>query len=431
MQGQLTRPASAPPQHNYTRNHRATSVGHDLIKYYQTFLADYETAHPDDVSPFVAGASTGPPPLLDGDKIQVWSGGDAPAWQVGVVSGVVRGAEGNAEVPAGAIKATVTFEDGRVQTIPNMADVRWRRDRVPAAAPVRRPRPAGGGGVDGNGQPVLPDGSKRKRGGAQGGHFWRDYVPTDSAFAQPGGHPPGTGPVAAPLFAALGPGEAGVATYRQRQQERSRALGLAPVTRRTAALFAACDGRRRLGPAHSVDEWLHQRSFGALAPLFAAHEVDLEVLPLLTGEDLEEIGVADKQQRLELLVYVTAEFNGRVASTVYAEVEGLNARAGEKLAGVNDGDDKPAEEEEDVDDCMGADIYMHSLLGIQPQHGTQAAPLFTGQAPASDRLGDGEPEAPAAIVTAVAAPEPPAPAEQAPVPALQDTGDVHMDAEGV
>jgi hypothetical protein len=401
-------------------------VGHDLIKYYQTFLADYETAHPDDVSPFVAGASTGPPALLDGDRIQVWSGGDAPVWQVCVVSAVVRGAEGNAEVPAGAIKATVTFEDGRVQTIPNMADVRWRRDRVPAAAPVRRPRPAGGGGVDGNGQPVLPDGSKRKRGG-QGAHFWRDYVPTDSAFAQPGGHPPGTGPVAAPLFAALGPGEAGVATYRQRQQERSRALGLVPVTRRSAALFAACDGRRQLGPAHSVAEWLHQRSFGALAPLFAAHEVDLEVLPLLTGEDLEDIGVADKQQRLELLVYVTAEFNGRVASTVLAEVEGLSTRAGERLAGVNDGDDGlvgPTAEEEDGDDCMGADIYMHSLLGIQPQHGTQAAPLLTGQAPASERLGDMEPEAPAAV-----APEPPALAEQAPVAASQDTGDVHMDAE--
>ena len=33
-------------KHNYTRNHRATSVGHDLIKYYGTYLSAYEQAHP-------------------------------------------------------------------------------------------------------------------------------------------------------------------------------------------------------------------------------------------------------------------------------------------------------------------------------------------------------------------------------------------------
>ena len=420
-------------QHNYTRNHRATSVGHDLIKYYQSFLADYEIAHPDDVIPYQSsGPAPGPPPLADGDRIQVWSGGDAPAWQVGVLSGVVRGAEGNAEVPPGTTKATITFGDGTTQTFPNMADVRWRRDRVPSTQAPRRPRAPGGGGGGGDGQPVLPDGSKRKRGG-QGAHFWRDYVPTDSAFAGPGGqgHPPGTGPVAAPLFAPLGLGEAGAATYRQRQQERSRALGLAPVTRRTAALFAACDGRRRLGPAHSVAEWLQQRNFGALAPVFAAHEVDLEVLPLLTGEDLEDMGVADKQQRLELLVYVTSEFNGRIASTIHAEVEGLSEKAGERLAGVrppndpahpaplNDGDDGPVEENVDEDDCIGEDLYLHAMMGVQPQHGTQAAPLVGRPA-----LTVGQRAGEAAATVVAPEPEPPAAAVQAP-----ETEGVPMDAE--
>eukprot|EP00982_Pelagococcus_subviridis_P003426 25973-Pelagococcus_subviridis.AAC.1 len=34
---------------NYTENHRATSVGHDLITHYQNYLCEYELANPEDV----------------------------------------------------------------------------------------------------------------------------------------------------------------------------------------------------------------------------------------------------------------------------------------------------------------------------------------------------------------------------------------------
>jgi hypothetical protein len=126
-----------------------------------------------------------------------------------------------------------------------------------------------------------------------------------------------------------------------------RVLGLAPVTRRSAAFFAAADEAAGYGDAQDVPDWLARRGFGALCPLFDAHLVDWETLPLLTGEDLRDIGVADSAQRLELLIHITREYNARAAAEVAAELDAASEGEGERLAGVNDGQGALSEDGQD------------------------------------------------------------------------------------
>jgi len=334
-------------------------VGHDLIKYYGTYLSDYETAHPKDVVPYAilgtahgasVAARAAAAPLRPGDRIQVWWPLEKN-WFAGSVASVAEG-EGTMDVK---------YDDGDTETL-KMAAERWRRERLPSSLPSkkRRPRDADGAGGVGPGtfaqDCVLPAGSKRKRGQQPGGH-WRDYVPTDAAFRSAGGAG-AAGPApgcetAMPLYAPLGLGQAGLARLRARA-ERQRVLGLAPVTRRSAAFFASAEGPGcGFPPASSVAHWLQLRGFGALAPRFTAHEVDWEVLPLLTGEDLQELGVEDAAQRLELLVFVIKEHNARCAQEVEAQLGAMGAREGERFAGVNDS--LEAQDEEEAQDQLAQD----------------------------------------------------------------------------
>ncbi len=57
---------------------------------------------------------------------------------------------------------------------------------------------------------------------------------------------------------------------------------------------------------------------------------------MLTGEDLQDMGLDDFCTRLELLVHVTQECNNRALDEVAAAVEGLTEREGEQLAGVRE-----------------------------------------------------------------------------------------------
>ena len=158
------------------------------------------------------------------------------------------------------------------------------------------------------------------------------------------------------------------------------------MTRRTAAVLAAA-APRAFPPAESVAHWLSLRGFGALAPLFAAHEVDWEVLPMLTGEDLQDMGLDDFCTRLELLVHVTQECNARAMDEVAAAVEGLTEREGEELAGVReapliDGEEElllqaaaraaPAEAEEEDD--VAADAPEEAAADAQEEPPAPAEP---------------------------------------------------------
>ena len=107
------------------------------------------------------------------------------------------------------------------------------------------------------------------------------------------------------------------------------------MTRRTAAVLAAA-APMQYPPASSVPHWLALRGFAALAPLFDAHEIDMDVLPQLTGEDLEDMGLADFRTRVELLVHVTQECNARAMAQVSAALDGLTEKQGERLAGVRE-----------------------------------------------------------------------------------------------
>jgi hypothetical protein len=133
----------------------------------------------------------------------------------------------------------------------------------------------------------------------------------------------------------------------------------APVTRRTAAVLAAA-APMRYPPASSVPHWLALRGFAALAPLFDAHEIDMEVLPQLTGEDLEDMGLHDFRTRVELLVHVTQECNARALADVHAELDGLTEKQGERLAGVREATlavevEEPAEPEVEPQGAPGDD----------------------------------------------------------------------------
>ena len=92
----------------------------------------------------------------------------------------------------------------------------------------------------------------------------------------------------------------------------------------------------RFPPASSVAHWLQLRGFAVLAPLFEAHEIDMEVLPQLTGEDLEDMGLADFRTRIELLVHVTQECNSRAMDEVDADLDAMTEKQGERLAGVRE-----------------------------------------------------------------------------------------------
>ena len=121
----------------------------------------------------------------------------------------------------------------------------------------------------------------------------------------------------------------------------------------------------RYPPASSVAHWLQLRGFAVLAPLFEAHEIDMEVLPQLTGEDLEDMGLADFRTRIELLVHVTHECNSRARDEVDADLDALTDKQGERLAGVREttlaveaeeaAEDEGAEAEEGEQDAAAAD----------------------------------------------------------------------------
>lgn len=147
----------------------------------------------------------------------------------------------------------------------------------------------------------------------------------------------------------------------------------------------------RYPAASSVAHWLALRGFAALAPLFDAHEVDWEALPLLTGEDLEDMGLHDFRTRIELLVHVTQESNARAMDEVHADLEGLTEKQGERLAGVRE---TALAAEEDNDDDSAEDEP-------QPHAGDEedAPPPATGDEEAAARDGV-EPPAPDAAAEA-------------------------------
>jgi hypothetical protein len=346
----LARLISAP-QHNYTRGHRATSVGHDLIKYYSAYLSEYESAHPGDVTPFTGSvAPKAPQPLAAGDRLQVWW----PLENKWFSGRLVRVEEEGA-------KAVIQYDDGDEETL-TLEKEKWRRERPAPRERKRRPEAPPKEGT------VLPDGAKRKRAAAA---QWRE---ADGEEAKPSAAQPHAGPVASALLAPPGLGEAGLARFRQRL-ERKRVMGGAPLTRRTASFFAAAEGDADLPAATDVPTWLRLRGFSALAPLFEAHEVDWETLPLLTGDDLADLGLGDAQQRRELLIHVTREYNSRVSASALAEVAALSDSAGERMCGVGLG----GAGGEAVDLGLDDGFDFGSALGFDAQEEAQLEHMVTAR----------------------------------------------------
>jgi class 3 adenylate cyclase/predicted ATPase len=87
-------------------------------------------------------------------------------------------------------------------------------------------------------------------------------------------------------------------------------------------------GRRNLGDAVEIAEWLRGLGLGQYAPAFAENAIHWDVLPKLTADDLKEIGVAAVGDRRRLLEAI-ASLGGRalpaasasVPSAVFAEAE--------------------------------------------------------------------------------------------------------------
>ena len=285
-------------------------------------------------------------PLRPGDRIEVWWPIDK-AWFAATVL----------EVQDGEGKVEVSYDDGDRETL-QMAQERWRRERVLGHGPSKKKRPAegggGGGGAFGGGE-ALPAGAKRQRkrttffqseafGGMGGGGAVPQRAFAQRTFAQ--AEP--EDPIAASLARVRARAEqrrlmlgacASVLCVLVAPCLRSRTLPLprtaAPVTRRTAAVLAA-SAPMRFPPASSVAHWLQLRGFAVLAPLFDAHEIDMEVLPQLTGEDLEDMGLDDFRTRIELLVHVTQECNSRAMDEVDADLDAMTEKQGERLAGVRE-----------------------------------------------------------------------------------------------
>lgn len=112
---------------------------------------------------------------------------------------------------------------------------------------------------------------------------------------------------------------------------------------------------------------------GSLAPLFAAHEIDMEVLPMLTGEDLSDMGLTDFTTRIELLIHVTAECNARAVAEVNAELAVMTEREGEALAGVRgEALEGEAEGADDDDADGGAGNGAEAVEDCAEQQGKEA-----------------------------------------------------------
>jgi hypothetical protein len=108
-------------------------------------------------------------PLKAGDRIEVWWPIDK-AWFAATVVSVLEG-EGKVEV---------SYDDGDVEML-QMAQERWRRQRVLGNAPSKKKRPADGMGGGGGGE-ALPAGAKRKR--KRTTFFQVDDSAPQRAFAQ-------------------------------------------------------------------------------------------------------------------------------------------------------------------------------------------------------------------------------------------------------
>ena len=94
-------------------------------------------------------------PLKPGDRIEVWWPIDK-AWFAATVL----------EVQDGEGKVEVSYDDGDRETL-QMAQERWRRERVLGHGPSKKKRPVEGGGGGGGGGfgggEALPAGAKRQR----------------------------------------------------------------------------------------------------------------------------------------------------------------------------------------------------------------------------------------------------------------------------
>ena len=87
-------------------------------------------------------------------------------------------------------------------------------------------------------------------------------------------------------------------------------------------------GRRNLGDAVDIAEWLQGLGLGQYAPAFAENAIHWDVLPKLTADDLKEIGVAAAGDRRRLLEAIASLGGGAlpaasaaVPSAVFGEAE--------------------------------------------------------------------------------------------------------------
>jgi class 3 adenylate cyclase len=58
--------------------------------------------------------------------------------------------------------------------------------------------------------------------------------------------------------------------------------------------------------ADNVADWLHRLGLDQYAPVFAANDIDAEVLPELTADDLLGLGIISIGHRRKLLAAITA-----------------------------------------------------------------------------------------------------------------------------
>src|ERR1700756_5626316 len=87
-------------------------------------------------------------------------------------------------------------------------------------------------------------------------------------------------------------------------------------------------GRRNLGDAVDIAEWLQGLGLGQYAPAFAKNAIHWDVLPKLTAADLKEIGVAavgDRRRLLEAIASLGGSAlpaaSAAVPSAVFSEAE--------------------------------------------------------------------------------------------------------------
>ncbi|KAK3238507.1 hypothetical protein CYMTET_51485 [Cymbomonas tetramitiformis] len=273
-----------PHMNNYTDTHKMTSIGHDLINHYKTFLAEYEVDHAEDITCSTEYRLQHMPPV--DSKIEVFWPGDG-MWYAGTIE---------AYHPSTNMHR-VEYDDGDTELLDLNKEV-FRLEGDPQGR-IGPPLDS----VEGH-KPNRAAGNKRKRNA-------NDLAGAHKS-AQAGGKKNGDSLVKkvkkikcinkkADIDLAIR--EFGLHEQSALVETAAEVLqDLAAMPIQPQCLLCQCPSEQESSP--QLRDWLEANGWGKYLPLFELNEVDEDVLPMLEEVDLKDMPIKAVGVRRHMLVLI-------------------------------------------------------------------------------------------------------------------------------